>query len=55
MPVSKPSNIIFKKPTINDFDIGDLLGRGAQARVRIAVHKATGSIYSIKTIPRQKV
>ena len=41
--------------SIDEFEMGDLLGRGAQAKVRLGVHKLTRSIYSIKTIPREKV
>lgn len=41
--------------SMDEFEMGDLLGRGAQAKVRLAVHKLTRSIYSIKTIPREKV
>jgi hypothetical protein len=55
MPISRPLNNITKKLSIDDFQIGDLLGKGAQAKVRIAFHKATGSIFSIKTIIRQKI
>jgi len=41
--------------SIDEFEIGDLLGKGAQAKVRMAFHKPTSSIYSIKTIARHRV
>lgn len=43
------------KLKLGDFEIGDLLGKGAQAKVRMAVHKLTRTIYSLKTIKKQSV
>lgn len=41
--------------SLDEFEIGDLLGKGAESKVKFAVHKKTGFLVSIKSISRQKI
>ena len=38
------------KPKLEDFEMGKLLGRGAFGKVRLAVHKASGDKFAMKTL-----
>ena len=38
------------KATMEDFDVGRLLGRGAFGKVHLATHKSSGEMYAIKSL-----
>lgn len=49
------SNKISKELKISDFELGKDLGKGKFGCVRIAKHKKTGMLFSIKIINKQMI
>lgn len=51
-PQDKPSKV---KYTINDFELGKIVGEGAYGQVRLAKIKATGDTVAIKSVNRDQI
>lgn len=44
-----------KKPSIDDYEIEKLIGKGSYALVKLGKEKSTGDYYAIKTYERRKL